>query len=459
MFKKMLCGFLLFNVSISAMAYCSKNPAYTGQWPSEWQPFDTTTGIQRYWNQANNDGGRLTLSGKINIASDLVQPVGSILANTGPMEMVQYGRRYTPFDPEQVLYVCSSDEEGLLYEGYVVNRADDRGHLVTEPNMPENTYASIVQRLGWRAKNLTTGKYFTHKWQLRPFTGLDRDIYGRLLVKAKNFSAVEFEFIKVPSPVMTDLGSYNAPNTSNFGLYFSPFAYIFIISHNTGPTATPTNRIPRCYEGADYFTCPASGDLYPYIPASISNVDQARVGRYAGCQIVSVTPSVTFDPISVPELNTGGSRRGKIEITYNCDNNAFFGISAESHALGFKVTDASKNVANSFGFKTTGTAVTKLFSNNYGDSGVARGVAIDIFPEHYPVPMNWLTNNSLLEGGNLAGWYKPNGIRVNALTEPFAVYKARYDVKLSKFTPLSQPDVSVTAGTVYATAEVLLILQ
>lgn len=459
MFKKILWGFLLLNISVPAMAYCTKTPAFTGEWPADWPPFDTTTGISRFWNQANNDSGKLNLLGKFNIASDLVAPAGSVIANTGPMEMVQYGRMYTPFDPEQVLYVCSPDEEGLLYEGYVVNRDPSLGYLVTEPNLPESIYVTTVQKVGWRAKNILTGKYFTHKWQLRPFTGLDRDIHGRILVKAKNFSAIEVEFIKLPNPVMTDHGSYDAPSVNGFGYYWRPFAYIFFISHNTGPSATPTNRVPRCHEGVDYATCPASAGLYPYIPGSISNLNMPDVTSYGGCQLQSVTPSVVFDPISTSELNKGLGSMGKIQLSYYCDNGVAFGTYNSATAIGFRVTDVSKNIARNFGLKTAGNAVTKLFSTNYGDSGVAKGVAIDIFPSRSFIPMNWLTNDSQLKGGNLDGWYTPEGVRINSYTDPFGIYTEEYIVQLTKFTPPLQPAVAVTPGTVYATAEVLLIMQ
>uniref|UniRef100_E6XIM4 Fimbrial-type adhesion domain-containing protein n=1 Tax=Shewanella putrefaciens (strain 200) TaxID=399804 RepID=E6XIM4_SHEP2 len=456
MFKEIVLVLILLSMSSAAFARCARNPPIGVEWPTEWPAFDTTTGIKKNWNQIDNDGGKLGVPNRVNIASDLIQPIGSVLANGGAAPFTQYGRQYFPFEPEQVLFVCSPDEEGQIFEGYIANRDSQyNGNVIIHPDVPENTYTTFVKQVGWRAKNLTTGKYFSNTWQLRPLTGLDRDIHGRILVKAKNFSAVEFEYIKVPSPASIDrnTGSFTAPNTTNFG-YWDPFGFIFFISQKGDSSPS---YIPNCQEGDSLSTCGSGTVSHTHIPAGFSNLAQGgSFTSYKGCQVTTVTPSVVFDPISVSELTAGGSRSGKIEVSYNCENGAIFGTSTGQNALGFKVNDASKTIANSFNFKTTGTAVTKLFSENYGASGAALGVGIDIFPKGSAVPMNWLTTNTI-GGGNLNGWYQPNGIRLNPGTDPSGIYIAEYDVKLAKL-----PDTAghpVTAGTVYATAELLLVVQ
>lgn len=373
MFKKLVLGLILLNTSTMAFAHCARTPAYSGEWPTEWPPFDNTTGIMKNWNQIDNDGGKLGVPSRLNLASDLIQPIGSVLANGGAAPFTQYGRQYYPFEPEQVLFVCSPDEEGQIFEGYVANRNSVyQGNVVTHPDVPENTYTTFVKKVGWRAKNLTTGKYFSNTWQLRPLTGLDRDIHGRILVKAKNFSAIEFEYIKVPSPAPIDrnTGSYTAPNTTGFG-YWDPFGFIFFISQKGDSSPS---YIPNCHEGDSLSTCSPGTVSHSHIPAGLSNLAQGgSFSSYKGCQVTTVTPSVVFDPISVSEAEAGVKRRGRIDINYRCENGAIQGTATGQNAIGFKVSDAAKNIANSFGFKTTGTGVTKLFSENYGAPGVAKG--------------------------------------------------------------------------------------
>ncbi|MDR6965086.1 fimbrial protein [Shewanella putrefaciens] len=456
-FKKIVLGLMLLTMSTTAFARCARVNPFSGEWPSEWPAFDETTGSRKQWNQIDNDGGKLGVPNRLNLASDLVQPVGSVLANGGAAPFTQYGRQYFPFDPEQVLFVCGPDEEGFIFEGYIANRGSVyNGNVVIHPNVPESTYTTFVKQVGWRAKNLTTGKYFSNTLQLRPFTGLDRDIYGRLLVKAKNFSALEFEYIKIPSPVPIDrtTSSYTAPNSSGFG-YWDPFGFIFFISQKGDSTPS---FVPNCHEGDTLSVCGLSNIAHTHIPAGLSNIGQGGgFTTYKGCQVTTVTPTVVFDPISVSELNAGGSRSGKIEVSYNCENGANFGTTAGQNAIGFKVSDASKTIANSFNFKTTGTAVTKLFSENYGDPGVALGVGIDIFSKGSSVPMNWLTTVTAIGGGNINGWYQPNGVRLNPGTDSVGIYIAEYDVKLSKLPAVAGHPV--TSGTVYATAELFILVQ
>ncbi|MCE9785980.1 fimbrial protein [Shewanella algae] len=458
MFKRILMAFLLLNFTASAFAVCVRQPLAIGQsLPAGWEPFDSTTGSWAAWNGAVSGGG-LNM-GRVNLASDLIQPVGSVIANGGPVPLTQYGE-IAGFSPDQVLFVCSPDEDGLLFEGFIATSNTYQGKLVVEPDVPEFTQTTFVKRVGWRALHVASGKYFTRKWQLRPLTGLDRDVYGRILVKAKNFSDVQLEYIKLNSPTQTDSGSYTAPNNTGFG-YFDPFGWVYLVSHNENHVANGAT-LPRCKEGQSTTECSAYNISDTNIPGILSNT-YAHVGgngggftSYKGCVIANVTPSVIFSPISVSELETGGKRTGIIDVEYHCENGANMGTSVGTNAIGFKVSDAAKNIANSFGFRTTGTGVTKLFSENYGTPGVAKGVAIEMLKNDSIGIMNWLTSSSK-GGGNNNGWYMPNGI--NMSPDPIKVFNISYDVVLSKFTPPSLPAEPVTPGSVYATAEVLIVVQ
>lgn len=459
MLKKLLISGLLFTFSFSASALCIRvNLAASEQWPAGWEPFDPTTGTKANWNGKIN-GGSLNMPNSINLSSDLIQPIGTQLANGGPVPLTQFGE-FVGFQPEQVLFVCSPDEEGLLYEGFIANmNSAYNGKVVNVPEVPELTFTTFVKRIGWRALHLATGQYFTDRWQLRPLTGLDRDIYGRILVKAKNFSDVQLEYYKIPTPTpFVGGGAYTAPNWTNFG-YFDPFGFTALISHNTGPTASHTSRIPRCFAGQTMAECSIGSISNWYVPGTLSNI-QANGGgggftTYKGCQVGFVTSNVTFAPISAAELEAGGSRSGQIEVIYHCENGANMGTGTGANAIGFKVTDTSKTIASSLGYTAAGgSGVTKLFSEKYNDPDSARGVAIEIFPENDPVPLNWLTS-SAVGGGLPNGWSKPLGVKLNPDTDLFGIYRVKYDVKLAKFNPI----VPATPGKVYATAELLLVLQ
>ncbi|MCG6228954.1 hypothetical protein [Vibrio furnissii] len=69
---------------------------------------------------ANN--GPLNLPSTINITDENFQPNGTLLASSG-VDFVQYGQK-NGYDPEQVLFSCTADSAGQLYEIYATNGDD-----------------------------------------------------------------------------------------------------------------------------------------------------------------------------------------------------------------------------------------------------------------------------------------------------------------------------------------------
>ncbi|EOB4245689.1 fimbrial protein [Vibrio metschnikovii] len=459
---KALFGLILLQLSTSVFAKCMRTPNTSNvYWPTDWPPVDTDAGIVKPWVGAQSGGG-LNM-GKVNLLSDLIQPVGETIANGGPVPLTQFGN-YSGFDPEQILFVCTPDEEPYLYEGFILTDSDYQGNTVTDPRVPEHTNTTFVKRIGFRALHVDTGKYFTNKWQLKKMDGLDRDKYGRLLVKAKNFSAVQLEYVKIasPTPVVRSNGTtlnYIAPNLGDFG-YFDAFGWTFLVSHH--PDNAYNNQIPNCREGQiSAYQC-SSWPYREWVPGTLSNT-HAHLGgsggggftSYKGCIFSQVTPSVVFDSISASELEAGEYRSGKIEVIYECENEAKFGTGAGSNAIGFKVNNFAKSVAEHFGQLTSGNGVKKLFSDAYFQDDFAKGVGIELFSSGSQTPMNWLTIDSGKGNGNVDGWYGITGDRLNSDSDPIGIYRAEYDVKLSKFSPA----VAVSPGKVIAIAEVVVSVQ
>lgn len=399
--------------------------------------------------------GPIGLPASINLLSNDIQPIGSIIHDTGPLPAETYGRYLTPFSPEQVLFICTPNEEGQLFEGYIANSDSDAyKHKILHPDVSENTYSTRTKQIGWRAKNLDTGNYITDRWQLRPLTHLDKDKFGRILVKAKNFSRYQLELIKVPYPAPTQYGAYTPGFVTTFG-GFDPFVYIYFISRSG---ETSTYYIPNCVGGALLSSCAPSSINVPHLFAGLGNKypgGETSVTTTKGCAIRQVTPSVMFEPISVNELNNGVSRTGIVQVEYACSNGAVFGTGTANNAIGFRVPASSATLAENFGFKNPlGTGVSKLVADNYPDPASAKGVAIEIFPKNDPIALNWLTS-SLKGGGHPNGWYKPNGILQNSESDSVLIYKVEYEVKLSKMSPSE----NVRPGQVNASAEVLIIVQ
>lgn len=459
---KALFGLILLQLSTSVFAKCMRTPDTANvYWPTDWPPVDTDAGIVKSWVGAGSGGGGLNM-GRVNLLSDSIQPIGEIIANGGPVPITQFGDK-GGFDPEQILFVCTPDEEPYLYEGFIFTDTVYHGNTVTDPMVPEHTNTTYVKKVGVRALHVDTGKYFTTKWQLKRMDGLDRDKYGRLLVKAKNFSAVQLEYVKIanPTPAVKYDGTevmHHAPNSTSFGPY-DPFGWTFLVSHH--PDNPYERKIPNCREGQHKGQC-SPWAYYEWVPGTLGNKNAHLGGdggggftSYKGCIFSQVTPSVVFDSISASELEAGEYRSGKIEVIYECENGANFGTSAGTNAIGFKVNNFAKSVAEHFGLLTSGNGVKKLFSDAYFRDDFAKGVGIELFSSGSQTPMNWLTIDSRMGNGNVDGWYGITGDRLNSDSDPIGIYRAEYDVKLSKFSPV----VSVSPGKVIAIAEVVVSIQ
>ncbi|NAX35787.1 hypothetical protein CAG56_14560, partial [Vibrio sp. V29_P1S30P107] len=135
-----------------------------------------------------------------NVGNINFQPVGTVLSSAVKtfLEFAESGK----FSPEQVLYKCPANAENSIYEMYSTNgdyRWGGREDLEVGLyfGMP-GVYSTKIKGLGFRITNLSTGEHFSHIWKARPLRGLDRDQYGNILLKAKDFSNIKIELIRIP---------------------------------------------------------------------------------------------------------------------------------------------------------------------------------------------------------------------------------------------------------------------
>lgn len=154
-------------------------------------------GTAKSWAGARDDSGSMGTTPKvINVNNDQFQPPGTLVAS-GFVSMLDAG--YETYDPEQILFRCTADEEGKLREFYSTNGDYAYGgNKLVNPALGLNeTYISLARGLGIRIKNTITGEYYSRYWKSRPLTNLDRDSQNWILVKAKDFSNMEVELFKI----------------------------------------------------------------------------------------------------------------------------------------------------------------------------------------------------------------------------------------------------------------------
>lgn len=434
----------IFGMTLQVEAYCYRI-TYNGTLsPTNARYINPDYGKNASWSGASdNNFGPLGLQNVINITDSEFQPVGTTLAKSPSTSMTQYGQ-IGGFDPEQVLFRCDAGDEGLIFESYATNSDNyfSGRSLVTEAGVPEYTYMLNSKNIGFRVKNETTGEYVTRNWRYRPLTNLDRDDQGKILVKAKNFSNMSVELVKISYPAITD-GPYQPSTVYDYNYtYAQPLAYSTFVGPGEG-NGCAEGLLGTCYIGWHYNW-----------PGNVSIHNNLAIRRAKMCAFKSVTPYVLFPTISVEALNRGEKAAGQLSLTYNCQQGAAYGVGANQNAVGFKVSVEAYLAAESAGLKTSGYGVTHLLSHGYGtDPSVATGAGIELANSDGS-SMNWLSNENIISGGNNDGWYALQGVQIGSGAVSNE-YLEVYNVYLSALDENTAP----TPGKVYATAEVFIRVQ
>ncbi|WON76641.1 fimbrial protein [Serratia sp. UGAL515B_01] len=395
-----------------------------------------------HWDGATSASGSSgSLPSVININTVAFQANTSLIAS-GTVSFLQSGGQ--PYSAEQVLFRCTPDEAGKLYEYYATNGGSAHAgnvELGSAYGLPE-TYQTAATGMGLRATNLVTGEYYSRYWKARPLINLETDSQGWILVKAKHFSDTYVELFRLET----------AQGSNTTGIYALPQPNTYIAFR--GGTLSSDLKV-----GTDSFNTSSNGSAYS--PGAVSLYNRVYIRRAASCSVTNVTPTVTFPVITVSELRSGGSRQMPVTINFDCQTGSpanghltdfSNGIAANHTAMGILVNPANAAAAISAGFGLSGGAVSYLLSDGYGsDPGVATGVGIQ-FSRPNGTPLNLLTT---LTGVESAGWYPvlddaTAGAVVNGVT--------RYTKTLNA-TLKALPGNKVTAGKIDATAQVIIQVQ
>lgn len=381
-----------------------------------------------------------------NITDTSFQPVGTVLSSSVKsfLEFAESAK----YSPEQVLYKCPAGTQNVISEMYSTN-GDYRfgGYDDMEVGqyfgMP-GVYATKVKGLGFRITNLSTGEYFSHNWKARPLTGLDRDQYGNILVKAKNFSNIKVELIRIPD---THPNGNSHPNWSGYDVSeqfddSQPIGYFAI-------------RLPLS-TNFDYLEGPTPGlnhknhypGWYAYWPATIGLYNGFTTRRLPTCKVSFVTPSVTFQKISVSELNTGSFSTSSFSVLYNCQSGSVSGTGQNQVSMFFLPTAANFKKAEELSLDYNGISTPYLLSENYDDQNTAKGVAVMFF-DQTGRQLNFTNPNNYFSTLYNPGKIVPTGSSVGNNT-----YSMTFDAKLGKLP--NKGDVNVTPGKYHATARVVM---
>jgi type 1 fimbria pilin len=358
------------------------------------------------------------------------------------------------YSPEQVLFRCSPDSAGSMFEYYSTNGDNAYAGMtdVSAQSGIPGTYQTYYPGLVSRVTHMTSGEYVSRYWKATPLTNLDVDSQGWFLVKAKNFSQYKMEFFQCST-----CSSGGSPYTGAW-LYTEPIAYSAFVGGASGTIIKGNLSVGA--DSAYYYD-----GWYGTMPGAINPYGNVTVKRSATCAVTNATPVVNFPSITIGELNQGGSRQLPITIQMQCQTTkpanltAFAsGTAANQTALGILAPPANAQSATSMGLTTTGSGVSYLLSDGYGtDSGAATGVGVAL-SRPGGAALNFLTNEYVTAGGAKDGWdpalndATANGPASGGMTS----YTRTINATFKAFAPRATP---VTAGKFNATAQVVVRVQ
>ncbi|MDE4917885.1 type 1 fimbria pilin [Cupriavidus metallidurans] len=452
---------LLFIVGIAGPMLALAQSTSKGCWaitgtttnPNSYLYTDPGT-VARSWIGAADTAGQGAYPMTISVNIPALVPDGTLLGSGVSSINNLGGSGVGSYSPEQVLFRCSPDADGTLYEYYATN--GDAAYAgatdVSAQSGIPGTYLSYYTGVASRITNIATGDYLSRAWKARPLTGLDRDTQGWILVKAKNFSQYKLEMFQC-----TVCQSGGTNGTGSWA-QSQPQGYVAFVGGATG-TVIKGNLAVGADSASNY-----SG-WYSTWPGAINAYQTVTVRRAATCAVTNATPLVRFPIISVRELNQGNTRQLPVTIQMQCQSSTPSGLSAfisgtaaNQTALGVLVQPANAQSAIAAGLKTAGSGVTYLLSDGYGtDLSVATGVGVALSRPN-GTPLNLLTNQYVTTGGTIDGWDSvlndatANGPASGGVTS----YTRSFNATLKAFAPGVTP---VTAGRFNATAQVIVRVQ
>ncbi|ATM00993.1 fimbrial protein [Aeromonas sp. CA23] len=342
-----LASVIVLVASSGVSANCFRIDGSTNPAPSSNTYLEPGMGNRVAWTGSTDSTGYVSgvsVPNTINLNSSAFQPDGTILASG--IQTI-YAATGNILDPESVLFRCQPGDENSLYEYFSTNGDDARRGMIeigTAAGLGEGIYRTEAQDIGLRITNLTTMQTLSRYYKGRQLTGLDKDSQGWTLVKAKNFSTqFKVDYIKVAGSI---------GHTGDFHYYIAPSGYLTFV----GP-GIPSNYTEGSDAAAKYL------GHFAYWPASLANGWGIKVRRAATCAVTNVTPTVTFPPISVEELESGGVRQVPIDIRFDCQTGApastglikfVSGTSLNQTAMGILVQPANAAAAQAEGLATGG---------------------------------------------------------------------------------------------------------
>ncbi|EKT60235.1 fimbrial protein [Providencia burhodogranariea] len=399
-----------------------------------------------------------TQLGNINITSDYLQPVGTLLSSS----VISFSQSTLFSDPNTVLYECDASDKNDIYEMFATNGDEwtsgynDLGAIDGYPNY----FGTWIPYTGLKLTHLNSGQPYTRFWQQYPITTYGES-NGKIQIRLKDLSPIKAEIIKV-STLSTRGGS-----TSNWCTKLAPTTGRGTYSCNQ-PNAYTVVKLPgfRSYPpvGADSNRNYTGFSWQYWLSIGLNGSPASTYSHSATCVLRNVTPVVIFPAISVSQLNAGEEVSSQFRVEVECDNASVSGIANNQTSMGLQVTPSAYQTAKKLNLVTSKNAVRYLLSDGYGiDSSIATGVGIELSAANNGQKLNFVgwsncVTSSVCGASSDEGWFPvlTSSSSLGGSVAGYKNYMINLTATLKKLPNQSEP---IVPGIVDAKAYVLIKVQ
>jgi len=398
-----------------------------------------------YWpGTCDTCSGNLGLPSVISLnTGNNFQPPGTLLASS--VGSFLSSASSVTYSPNQILYRCSVEDAGSLYEMYATNGDSPFAGMYASDEV-EGAYYDVAKNVAVRMTNLSTGQYYSRYWKSRKLTADSWYSDGTYIyIPASAFSNVLYEMFKISS------GRHYASAANPYhDLWAQPRGYIAL----KGPGLI-TNYLMDGQDSAFYYY-----GFPGQWPAAWSTYNDVTYVRGALCEVSNYPSVVSLPLITSRDLSSGMKSQTPFSITLRCESGAKSDTSpsrfnSANVAMGFLVKQSTAvSKAMSMGLVTPGGGLTWLLDSSYGSQGTASGVGIKIYDVN-GTPLNLLPDFQSTGMGNSRGWYAYKQLTtLSSSSDGLEIYNGDFIASLEALK-----NQTITAGRVNAQLQVIVSFQ
>lgn len=365
----------------------------------------------------------------INIHAEHLQPAGSVLASAN-LSVARNAR----VDPEELAYECLP-QDGPFYEYFATNGSDPLSGQHPVRDMP-GYYHSQWHDVGLRLIHNQSGQAFSRFWQRRQIQGDYNRQTGRVEFRARHFSDITLELVKLGASANPLSG---APGE---GLYSHARANGYIAFQGAGLGA---GLSPGCDSAS------GCGGQRPQWTAAIGLWNAAHISRHSSCEVRSATPQVDLGQLSAVRLQQGGARLAHFNVDIECSNAGARNSINQAQVAFLAPMHNRQALARHYPQQLDPSGNARvLLSSGYGQSpGVAGGVGIQLV-DRQQNPLLLISdgcggdlNNAACPNARHAqpGWYPLAQHFQNVLQEQRGLsrYSGQFSARLVPLAPQVSP--------------------